>query len=546
MSKNSTVNNFRDWILTIKEIPLVKKEIPLENIDLVLIKASDELLNYVSANSSEFLGFKSIVVLKAKETVIRDNPDIINIDDLRSEGFMMDKTPAAYYFDMNVMRINDVDEFIKRGYIKDKMISMLIANLNYDFPAIDYYMFNKLDESNWIIQLTDWARLHQILPVPTTDPGSKEWVIEMKKYYTILLSFCGVESDIINGFFTEDNIRKFIVSLTTPDKSMRNNYEAFEFYGDSNLSTAFKDYMSKKFVGPTARELTEFSNQFMSREYQQYFSDDLRISDWMIYGDKLPEGKTILNSDDKSAIKKFKTDIFESLIGVLKITGKSVGSSVGFTVVDNLVTILGNSLYFNPIMIYGIPKTIVEQMMAKMGLTKESIRPDYKVDRALNKKSIIIELPRDAFDKFVELGIDKNSLRKTTVVFEAKDSDFDESDFIAMGYSQFLDNLNSLGINQNYINKNFQKSEFTDVDAKLIQSLLDKTSLPLDALSFQIKNGRVALYIKDTYQPRGDDKTNDILAIVDYVKDSENKTKKSNNVLSKEKAIKEFLKNGYY
>jgi hypothetical protein len=136
------------------------------------------------------------------------------------------------------------------------------------------------------------------------------------------------------------------------------NYEPIEYYGDSVSKFAFGAYMQEKFPKFTSRELTEYSNQYMSKKFQSVFSDDLRLTQWGVYDSII---KNNLNNPNMNN-EKIKTDYLESFSGALTFVGNQISPNLGTIACCNLYGILGESLPFPSYMLYGTVVTQVTQI----------------------------------------------------------------------------------------------------------------------------------------------------------------------------------------
>ena len=338
-----------------------------KDIDILFLHYGKEIKDFLDYTVS-FPNVKKIFTAKGDKNV-----DISSYDNIEKYSEKKINLPLYIYINFSDEEGNpsdfiggkNIETYFNMPFWRRNCEGLLLFNYSGDFIDHNFWFSEPTETTNILIcKRSKWAELCQILKEPSEGITqlSEQWVIEYKNYIRTILSFL-VEEEYISRFVEEDNMITWIRAMIHKSISMFYNYESIEHMGDKYANTAFEKYMKKRNSNFTAQELTEYSNQYMSKEYQSKFSDDLLLTSWGFYD----------NSVEKN--NKLKTDLLEAFTGALVISGDGISDNVGSLVVGNLYMILGDSLPFYKSMIFGLPITQVTQMNQMMKFSGSGDEP---------------------------------------------------------------------------------------------------------------------------------------------------------------------------
>uniref|UniRef100_A0A6C0BEK2 RNase III domain-containing protein n=1 Tax=viral metagenome TaxID=1070528 RepID=A0A6C0BEK2_9ZZZZ len=284
----------------------------------------------------------------------------------------------------NRLTISSVDYYEKvdreptyRKYCRSVMMFRLVGIP----PANGYWHTNGLVEPNSqivILKLSEWGQMCQGIPF-TNKLGStrinignveisKQWIDALKIHLRYLITSIAGRNTYTEDMLNDENMIVWVKVFLHPTYGYIYNYEGLEFFGDSISGAKFDSYMIAKYPRLTQTELSEYHNQYMSKDNQWYISDDLRLKDYILIDPIV----SVSGANDK----KRKTDLLESFVGALyqvslsavsNVTGSSKkGMFFAEEMTYNLFIMIGEQFPFEKKMIFGKPKHRITQILQSM------------------------------------------------------------------------------------------------------------------------------------------------------------------------------------
>ena len=302
-------------------------------------------------------------------------------------------------------KLRTLPYLFKNVFWKRKVVSFFIYNFSGKKPINDYWIANPTNYTNFFIcNRSIWAVMAQGVPKrsgnksPSDDP---QWRNELKLYLRYIFSFI-VEPQYVEEFIDEKYFNIWVRAFTHYTYNLLYNYEPLEYYGDAVAKFVFNQYMELKYPRFTNNELSEYFHQYMSKEYQSIFSDDLQLQSWGLYD-------PLVFSNDK-----LKTDILEAFTGSMAKIGDMISRGIGTEVCLNFYTILGESLSFPESMAYGDVFTQVQQIDEMLGFTNNT--------NPLNGNNLFIDGNKEKafvlFENDIKSGA--NTQKETRIEFNPK------------------------------------------------------------------------------------------------------------------------------
>lgn len=138
------------------------------------------------------------------------------------------------------------------------------------------------------------------------------------------------------------SLEKFLTAFTHPTYDKENNYEYFEFRGDTILNTASAVYIRKRFPKiVSVRWLTTIKHKIIGKEFLAKVAENAGYRDFIRYGDEIKE---ILRTKEWEISKEYQSmmeDVFEAVIGVIveifdSKFKRGVGYAVAYKVIESL------------------------------------------------------------------------------------------------------------------------------------------------------------------------------------------------------------------
>jgi dsRNA-specific ribonuclease len=143
----------------------------------------------------------------------------------------------------------------------------------------------------------------------------------------------------------EKHIEEFKQAFVDSSIDPVNNYEVFEFVGDSILGFAITDYINKNSKIKTVKWMSKLRLYLVSRKIFAHFSRELQLEKYIVVSD---EKRQAMSHTEKER-DKFYTDILESLVFVLAdCIEKETGlKGPKYTVVYNFISTFLDKLDIN-------------------------------------------------------------------------------------------------------------------------------------------------------------------------------------------------------
>lgn len=279
-------------------------------------------------------------------------------------------------------------------------------------PINGYWMLNdsKVDNTSSIIflELSNWGRICQNAPSPpifgkefnpdtilTKPEIDLLWMRSVREYLSYFINAILDTDEYTEEILSDDNIPIWIRSFIHETFNYLKNYESIEFLGDRLCKTNFSIYMIAKYPGLLKNELTEYHNQYMSKDHQWYISDDMNLKELCL-----------CDREVLTFTSKYKTDLMESFVGSLFLTCQNISLDLAFRAVTNYFTLIGESLPFEKKMIYGIDKHRISQVLDSMGFNVNGgdieIRFQEQNKGSMNARSKFVFIGYARFVGFVE------------------------------------------------------------------------------------------------------------------------------------------------
>lgn len=307
-------------------------------------------------------GFNSRVIpYLDKKMYVADNVFCI-VDFMNTNGTYTD----FFDYDVNTREKKNIKYIFNKRSWRDKVSKIIFYGYNGIKPKNAYWVVdNDLNEVYTSFKKSQWADISQT----STDGkstglnfvGDNDWNLYFTNYIKNIVSNFVEDPSL---FVNDQALQIWAHAFTHKSYDMERNYEKLEFFGDASSKDLFNNYMKKKYPQFNEQEYTEYSNQYLSKNFQSVFADDLKLVSWLIYNPVLQINE------------KIKTDVFESFIGALRDIGDNIEDGFGLFCCMNFFTILGNSLDFPENMKYGIPLTQVVQINKRYGFSDSYLSGD--------------------------------------------------------------------------------------------------------------------------------------------------------------------------
>lgn len=263
---------------------------------------------------------------------------------------------------------------------------------------------------------------------------------------SILVRICRV--DLIEDFLTPRNLIKWNIALTHKSYSAT-NYELYEKVGDATLKDAFNKYLRKAVPSMTTeQEYSEAAEYYLSKTYFSYLG-------YVEHMDLLVLVAPELGSQLTPSIVE---DVFEAFNGALSEMGDDVGEArlgypIGNTLVKNYLTVIFNSIDFDPTNVNGSAKSRFTVRMSKYNIVpisavitdKGKQRQSYKyVKRSLLPQEVVV--PPDRVQAMRNLARFKKTIREhpdeyVVLGVGLADSAKDADELASQDALVFLDNI---------------------------------------------------------------------------------------------------------
>jgi len=253
-------------------------------------------------------------------------------------------------------------------------------------------------------------------------------------------------------------------AFTHESYSPTDNYEEFEFYGDTVLKEKFTFYLMRKYPKLTKDKLTDLNNTYMSKKGQPSFSRALGLS-YVQRNGRISSSLLLYEGEITTGIE---ADIFESLVGALSMIGnvnygaeykdknyKDYPYGIGGSICEKLISFLFKDITIDTAESYIAPKTAVEQIFTRF-ISYTGGPPILETERRGNKAICRVILNRRQIDFLRSHGLG-NMEKDRLIIGNAEAPSQGEAEDVAYGMA--LENL--------------RKVQMTPYKAQLLRTELD-------------------------------------------------------------------------
>jgi hypothetical protein len=216
------------------------------------------------------------------------------------------------------------------------------------------------------LKLSDWGDFCQNLSIPEVSGEktvnienvliSQKWLDSLKVFLEYFIQTILGTNEYNETLLNTDNMIVWIKGFIHETYNYIYNYQLLEMLGDKICSSKFTIYMATKYPRLTESQASEYHNQYMSKLHQWYISDDLNLSKFLLADMSV---FTLTN--------KFKTDLFESLVGSLYQTCSTISIGLAEIATSNLFILIGEQFPFEKKMGYGGNKHRITQILESLG-----------------------------------------------------------------------------------------------------------------------------------------------------------------------------------
>lgn len=214
-----------------------------------------------------------------------------------------------------------------------------------------------------------WAEMVQSIPVLHFDNSEENriniisnvnvsltWVNNLKIFLRHILPYFLGSDKLTEYFLSDESMIVWTRAFIHPTFNRIHGYEAIERLGDIVIKMMFNVYMVAKYKRFTETELSAYTNEYLSKFHQHYICDDLNLTNFFL-GDLNVITHTL----------KTKTDLMETFSGAFFEVAQRLNVSLAYISSQNFITMIGEQFSFHKRMIFGMPKTRVEQILIQLG-----------------------------------------------------------------------------------------------------------------------------------------------------------------------------------
>jgi dsRNA-specific ribonuclease len=197
------------------------------------------------------------------------------------------------------------------------------------------------------------------------------WVGDTKilvgKVREILSTFI-TDPEHLAYFLSENSVEKYWKRTFTHKSVNPNyNYETLEFYGDKVMNYAFAMYLYQRFGSEINQTNgTLLMNIYVYKQYQAKIANNLGLKDYIYINPNIPTPNV-----------NIREDVVEAFFGSINQIGDEIQMGLGYVYCYNFITVIYNEVDINPSSIPIGPKTVLNQIYAKMGFGE----PRYMVEK---------------------------------------------------------------------------------------------------------------------------------------------------------------------
>lgn len=294
---------------------------------------------------------------------------------ISSVDFTKDQAPCIFFGDfMNSSKLTHMRfDFHRNVELEHKYRKNCRGVLMYRYsgspPLNGYWKLERSFQSDngrfVFLKKSIWAEMVQSIPVLEFDNTeenriniisnvdvSLKWINNLKIFLRHILPYFLGTTKLTEHFLTEESMIIWTRAFIHPTFNRVYGYEAMERLGDILIKMMFNIYMVSKYKRFTDTELSMYTNEYLSKFHQHYITDDLGLTKFFL-GDLNVVSHTL----------KTKTDLMETFTGAFFEVAQRMNISIAFVASQNFITIMGEQFSFYKRMIFGMPKTRVEQIL---------------------------------------------------------------------------------------------------------------------------------------------------------------------------------------
>lgn len=356
------------------------------DVDLIIISKNRELVEKIIEELTlTFNGRFVLPVVYPNKDIFKSTQDpnknsdrIITTRDFGSSRkeciFFGDFVNSHYLTDESFDYFAVVDrEPIYRKYCK----SVAMYNFAGTPPMNAYWVFDSDKsfendkDSIYILKRSEWANICVSCPFKMeTDSRnitienvdlSVAWVESLKNLLTHFVTAILGTNEYNEQIFSTQNMVCWVRGFIHETFNNIYSYNGLEFIGDAIFEGKMATYMYAKFPLLTAGEATNYSTEYVSKDYMSIWSQDMGLCDFLLADPVLFSAETFASN------KKIKGDLFESFFAALYNTCSSIDPYLGELACTNVTTLIGNTLSFEKKIAFGRAQHRVEQILASLG-----------------------------------------------------------------------------------------------------------------------------------------------------------------------------------
>lgn len=393
-----------------------------EEIDLIFLTTNKNLLTGMISNLLQISKVRRIVLSKKVKRTDYASYDERVID---IEEFKETQGKVYCFLDFeNSIRImgNDSFSYSKKVEWEPLFRRNCISIMMYQYTGKNivngYWTTTSHNDSIQIkiLELSEWGLLSQ--SIPTYDGPNmggqnihnseliKTWIDSLSEFVEYIIRFIFREDkmfnvdEVVEFFKTDTAMTTMVKSMTHSTQNAIYNYESNEHHGDNLFRTHFTTYLHTTFRRITNQESSGFVLRYLSKEYQNFWSDDLYLVD------------RILKHNFVTHTLKLKTDAIEAFLGGLGLIAYDMSPGFDFLLINRFFMILFKSIPFDKDLIFGKAKQKVIQVNEMSGFDKNSIRID-KTETEDSRKSFLSIMVSSKLQEFFNT-VDLNSMSDKT------------------------------------------------------------------------------------------------------------------------------------
>lgn len=296
----------------------------------------------------------------------------------------------------------------------------------------------------------DWHGFCQTLPDASQEKGSAEWMQEFRLYLQALLTVA-VKPDLVEKMLDLEGMKIWAQAFTHESYNPNFNYETLETEGDAMLSYVFKRYLVQRFPKVTSQALSEYKAQYMSKPFMRDFSNEMKLTQWVL-----------VNEVEAAFNPSIAEDVFEAFFGALDVLSDRIVNGLSLINSFNYMKLMFDRTEFDPKMIRGTPKTVLDQYGSKLGLGNNAVPAETRMNEQGYFETAIKLVPA-----FIEFLKQRRFNIKNPIAAGAGTS---KKEAEAKAYANALATFESVGITWDWVGDQRYLRMFANLDQKLVEA----------------------------------------------------------------------------